>query len=610
MDATTIRDLQVAHTAREAWDALPTNVLDKTGRDRDFVELLKEKLAPGAATIQIALGQVTLPQFIHAFFEAAAPLVEMLKEILELFKRAGATTGPEHWRLKFDDYEVDLEHFKRSMELVARVPGYVEHPAFNWAQGWAFVRLLEKDGSGWGALQGVFNGIHLAVSDYVRPWIAAYETHYLPLPVELEPPQDAPAWIHAFWGCIRRATAELQVARLAGKNAALDAARKVSFRRTDSDAFALDSICANESDYWLRTLVVMYASALEQSDVQMALAPDMDRFLAEIPVERHFIESDVNALVEFLDLPIWQRRYEFYAAWIGSRLVAACEKHTLTVCHDDGAITLPFKETRLAHISSAAPERALISERRTELANPVSKDRVEGVQPDYGFWKLTPVEQCDLVVEVKHYKRAAVARWVDVFIDYAAAHPNAKVAIVNYGAPGVALDSVPSAIASRCHLIGNLRPGNAIALEELNALVREAVGAPGRLGPDGRVLSATVVLLDVSASMQLDEGVTRSLLSDLVAEFAASNIAVANTKLRGLWSADEEGIEKAIEFGFGGDTELDVVIGDLLRSFDRVIVITDDDGRTCIDLDTFHARDLLDYCETSHQAMEIRLLDK
>jgi hypothetical protein len=349
----------------------------------------------------------------------------------------------------------------------------------------------------------------------------------------------------------------------------------------------------------------MYASALEQPDVQAELAPDMDRFLANIPREVHFVDSDVNALIEFLNLPIWQRRYEFYAAWVGARLVAACDGHTLTICHDNGAITLPFKETKLAHITSSAPERVLISERRTSLASPASKHRVAGVQPDYGFWQLAPAEQCDLIVEVKHYKRAAVASWVDVFTDYAAAHPKAKVLIVNYGPPGSAINNVPNEIANRCYLIGNLRPDNPIALENLEELVREAVGAPLRLGTDGRVLSKNVVLLDVSASMQLSGDAARSVLSSLVAEFDAFKIGVANTELAGLWEADEAGIEKAVEFGIGGSTELNAVINNLLRSFDKVIVVTDEGGRTSIDLRTFHAKDLLHHCELSHQVMEI-----
>lgn len=602
MDTTALDGLRGARTALEAWNALPPTLLDKDGRDKEFVALLADGLSAGEASIEAALQRVSLSEFIRAFMGAAMPFVEMMKDIFALFEKAGADTGPENWRLQFDDGQsLDLDHFRKSIETFYRSAGAVEYPALTFMQAWDLFSLLRKDELGNETLGLLFrSGAWQVVPAAVQSWTQHYETTYGSLPQSLAPLPENPAWVHALWGVIVIALARLRDAGIAGRIAAAQALRVAGFKRADDDAFALRSICQNETDYWLRSLVVLYASVRQQPDVQVQLAGEVDRFLAPVPRRIEIVECTLGVLIEFLELPIWKRRYEFYAAWVGARLVAACEGHAVEVFHDNGAITLPFKETRLAHVRSSSPELFLIAEKRTDLASPPSGQRTGAVQPDYAFWQTDPIETCRLVVEVKHYKKGAARAWKGVFEDYAAAHPHATVLIVNYGPPGASIGLVPVGIADRCRLIGDLRPGNEEALGQLEAWVRHTVGTAPHAG-----LHDTMILLDVSSSMPYRPSQVQDVLRHVAATHRATKVGVANTALLESWEADADGIALASHYAPSGATDLDPVIRTLLEEFGKVVLVTDDEGRGLLDSSGLRLDDLACGLSQDHRLVEV-----
>ena len=154
------------------------------------------------------------------------------------------------------------------------------------------------------------------------------------------------------------------------------------------------------------------------------------------------MKADVSMadLESVLSLPIWKKRYELYSVWIATEIIRALEGHDVKIHHDNGRMDFGFHETEVATVRSSPGPFRLVSERRVPLAKPKGKGRTAGVQPDHGLWKVEGSEDvCHLAVEVKHYKKEARGKFVDVFEDYARAIPDGEVYLVNHGPTGRAI---------------------------------------------------------------------------------------------------------------------------------------------------------------------------
>src|SRR5690606_3457300 len=86
--------------------------MEVDGRDAELAEALRCQLDASANSLTEALDGASTSDFIRAFFTVAMPFVDMLKDLLRFFERARAKHGPQQWRIVFDDYCADLEHFR------------------------------------------------------------------------------------------------------------------------------------------------------------------------------------------------------------------------------------------------------------------------------------------------------------------------------------------------------------------------------------------------------------------------------------------------------------------------------------------------------------------
>jgi len=197
-------------------------------------------------------------------------------------------------------------------------------------------------------------------------------------------------------------------------------------------------------------------------------------------------------------LPVWQRRHEVYAVWIAAQIVHFLPYKRTEVHHDNGAIVFAFKKTKLATAKMPGAEVVLYGERKQPLDHPIGAGRRRNVQPDFGLWaECGSQTRCLLIVEVKHYAKAAPRKFSEVLIDYARAHPEAEVVLVNYGPTTDMLDQLDEPedpVAPRCHHIGQLTPLDRNACDRLAGLVQKALKEiESRAGH---------LLIDISGSMQ------------------------------------------------------------------------------------------------------------
>lgn len=181
------------------------------------------------------------------------------------------------------------------------------------------------------------------------------------------------------------------------------------------------------------------------------------------------------------------------------------------------------------------------------------------------------------MVEVKHYKRRSRKNFRSALVDYASAHPEAHVVLVNYGQVGERFGDLPSSVRDRREMIGDLTPENSSALAHLRELVRAAVGDPVPAQPVymADAGAGAILAVDVFGSMRaiLGSGTFR----DFVEPHQEEKIVLIDNSVRTTVTGRE--IHRWLaENKLGAATSLIGPIEQLLAQRAAVVLLTDRDG--------------------------------
>jgi hypothetical protein len=252
----------------------------------------------------------------------------------------------------------------------------------------------------------------------------------------------------------------------------------------DENGYVPGTIAQHETNYWLRNAVRRLAYAQRRTDVDLARIGDaLPAVTAPLGRRPFNVRGSHRVLQKIFELPVWKERHSLYAVWIVTEIINGCYGHDVILHHDNGTVTFAFTKTLVATIATAEPPRHLYSERRVPLPNPVGDHKLKGAQPDYSLWRsVGDSERCDLVVEVKHYKRAARRLFSNVMTNYANARPVALVELASHGPIGDPAKGVDPQISDRFRPLAQLTPQNACSRRALRALVRSAVGESLKAG--------------------------------------------------------------------------------------------------------------------------------
>ncbi len=556
--------IAVARTALEAWKQLEAKGgIERDGRDADFVHELTEALRPGADTIEQALAMATIDQFVAAMFETIGPFAAIYTDILAFFGRAGAKDGKAAWTLQLGEVPFDLEHFVQFVETAQTVLGVRRLKMLTGSTAWTFRHAL--NGS---------SGVSALPSDVIH-WCERWdEGTYAAYPASLTPARIAPELGDA----AAIANAALQTIRSVSQFR--DDPTKLVTARTPIELAPLGGLGAIEiadldKDLWLRSVIVGLGHAVVASEAErMRIAAAVAAVIGGLPSVP--VPSPMSQLEKLVSLPAWKHRYDLYAVWVATAILGALPDHPLEIHTDRGALPFAFKSHLLATVETLEGETFLHSERKSKLADPRGKGRKKNVQPDYGLWR--PNAECRLVIEVKHYKTADKRRFSEVMADYADAHPDAEVLLVNYAGTGDILDIMPgvdAGVRDRCHHIPHLTPHNFASIDRFRQMVLDAVGPP----PPRPVRQ--LVLLDVSASMMpaLSGGRNSVAASWLQSDEVDPDCEVVFVDTMECWRGSvEQAVDQLHVFAGNRGTSLSPVALQLLEDTDLLLVATDGDG--------------------------------
>ncbi|MGY3478737.1 hypothetical protein [Bradyrhizobium ottawaense] len=575
-------DAPIYRDSLSAWRALSSiGGLELAGRDEDLVAQLKQRIDPDAESLELALTKAPVAQFVAALLATIQPFAAMFRDILSFFEKAGARYGQTEWRLSVGDEVVEFKHFEEFVEQWSSINFDIDVPALDRAHAFAVNDVRVKPGD----YDYLRNGdpeddgpIVVGIPD-VDEWFAAYHVgHYLPLPRSLAPETQPPGLDDA----ARVIMAALHIIDQRGltQDEMLEEHRARSFHSDPSDAFHPWTIAQSETDFWLRSEVQYLANLrAEPYEKRMAFGAELQRTYATFGRRRFSSTVDVRSLERILSLPAWRKRYEFYGVWVATQIIGALDDHQVTIKHDNGVLRFAFNETRLADIASSRPLLSLYSERRSPLIDPVGKTRKKAAQPDFSIWTHdSKGAMCVLVVEVKHYKKESTANFGAALVDYAKAHPKAKIVLVNYGPATGDYSALWGADKERCIVIGNLNPDMLAKKSTFRELIRGVVGGPvSYASPDTALGTSKAIAIDVSASMSsiLESDWFWGLVG--LPEYEGLNFFLVDREVRG--KVERKHLQDWIrQEKLGPTTSLLAPIVELLKTHETVTLVTDEDG--------------------------------
>lgn len=490
-------DIAMLTTASEIWEFLRVQGgTDLVRYDTELEDELRRRLhlPDGKLDDLLARHPVTVEAFVHAFFRCAQPFVNMMSDLLAMFERANATEGSHNLNVEFDFGEghaglkFDLEHFRRWIEIWRQVLRLTETELWDYRSLWGLNDVMRARFDTLGGFR------ETVVGTAVSSWMAAYMDGIWPLPLP-EPPQTgfadldpllARAW--NVWTDVFEATSGLAPDRRALRESRFDEDRAGDERPRAIGELSPRFLRGVDSDHWAGSFAVgAYAHAEHIRSLNATgaaayaadLASDLQNAFDRVPTVQAQVHTLVRALQDFLRLPLWERRYELYSAWVSTQIVAALKEYGVRIHQDNGVLTFAFSGTHLATCDSLIPHLHIWAEMRSPLENPKGEGRKNAIQPDYTLLvdPLTARGSAVLVVECKQYLQASAEKFAAALDDYARGRPTAKIVLVNYGpARAEIADRVEDPeLRTRVHVIGGLRPGNTTALKAFYELVRQAV---------------------------------------------------------------------------------------------------------------------------------------
>jgi hypothetical protein len=227
--------------------------------------------------------------------------------------------------------------------------------------------------------------------------------------------------------------------------------------------------------------VILYVEALpmaERDKASLRAAEILADILDHVPAIPGVEETVERSFLDLINFPVWQRRHEVYAVWVGSRIMRALPDHCRDWHPDGDTLRFPFSGAHLATLESALGDVQFWTEMRTSLDGATGVFGRKAIQPDFRLVSV-PLHRNDatiLVVECKQYKRGVSSWFAGALDDYSLGCPGASVVLVNYGdIPGGTLARVDASRQDRCHVIAKMRPDHPEALAHFDDIVRESV---------------------------------------------------------------------------------------------------------------------------------------
>jgi hypothetical protein len=460
-------------TARDLWTHMTTQGgLQPEAWDDELVSALREDLCLGDGHFadELDARAITIERLAMSLLGQIGPFTSMMSDLLTLLAQHGVKETDDRAEIVFDfgaereRLGFDLEDFRRTQVVWERAMA----PAIdaNWlaANAIPLVDLLEAASDPpfdvWNSPAGAWDADYRAG----RRWPPAHPT--MPATGDAELDHELRR-VSAVWAAL--------IGEFSGRAPTRDGLDDIMAM---SDPFA-QTVASWEHDFFLRRMwqaILRLADPTQRTADFATLAGDLAAYFEDRPYRLVLSTVPVDRLLDLLDLPVWKRRHELYAAWVLTEIVAAVpERADVRLVHAaPGVLKFPFAPTRMAEIGGSEEPVVIWSELRSPLTDPVGKGRENNIQPDYTILAGSETaEDSVLEIECKQYKKPATTSFANALTDYARGRPKAHVVLVSHGplTEAAVRAKVKDDVRDRTAAIGHLHPHGAKARERFRDIV-------------------------------------------------------------------------------------------------------------------------------------------
>jgi hypothetical protein len=434
---------------------------------------------------QLQAKSVPVEKFLDAFFLAIAPYSRMMGDLLAFFEstrafesstgvmRVAFDFGRKIEGLQFDltSFRIWVRHFEQVRDLRQS-----DEPAWNHDYLTQLCKIVE------GAAAEAGDRTKIGADNAaLTEWLLTYQEGTWPekslLPPDTPPgaSRDALDLSWDLWLAVVAGSSS--IGRTRAKLGAITwQSREPTDAALDHDPWVLRLL--DSMDWAARMASSLYAIAASGDALQL-LGDGLHKLINQMPRRPISLERRIARFEALLSLPLWKRRPDLYAAWIGARIAA--EAGPFARVHSiNGMLRYSFAGTHLATLRPAAGAPLFLwAELRSPLSSPKGRRRLRGIQPDYSVQRepITYPESSLLVVECKQYLKSSPKSFAAALTDYARGRPSAQVLLVNYGpADNSISDRIDVDVRERTFIIGDMRPGSQASLEQFSSLVQSALG--------------------------------------------------------------------------------------------------------------------------------------
>lgn len=474
----------------DLWKYLKSNGgLDIKNYDSYIIEELQSELSlpiGKAFEKQLKDENITIENFIIAFFKIVEPFSEMMSDLLLMFEKAGAKTSNNNLDIEFNfdnvksDLKFDLESFRKWVNVWRRVKNKYNANLWNIESIWSLSRIFGERN-------------FRSQNPILRRWLIEYNERMLWPDFMLNLPKCSDTYLCQLinrtwnlWSTIVKESTKLTKDRRKLHEKYLHN-RELYEQNENKYSWNPLLLAQIDHDCWSGSFAERVFNTIEElenldpvrkEEYASQLINDLEQLFSKIPTIE--LEEDViiNDLKDFLSLPIWKKRYELYSVWISSQIIESLKDNPYRVHTYNESILFSFSGTHLATFDNFTPRLHIWSELRSPLENPVGKGRKKAIQPDYSLITdpVTNFETSILVIECKQYKTPSKKNFVNALTDYAKGRINSNVILVNYGKINdEILNEIPIELRNRTFLIGNMRPMSSESISRFNKIVRDSI---------------------------------------------------------------------------------------------------------------------------------------
>lgn len=594
-------------TSWELW----TFLREKAGLDdRNYDIQIAEELCKGLGIPlpcrdikrELQERSISIELFIGAFLKAIQPYAQMMSDLCKFFYVHGVKKTNKEMKILFDfgkgpeDLGFHLEHFREVLFRYTKICKSVAIYGWNHDTLWLLVRVFEDSRS------------YEPVDSNAKDWLSSYGQNRefrFPLPtLPTTEVQQIDLWLHRAWHVWATITLECakygpqrdglrQHAKRMGNQLTendIDSKELVDFKEWDvKTLFSLDNDRWPESmlrglfGFTEKILEIPETSRVEEAQTTIQ---QIQQLFSKLPRWVGKKEILTKELLELLNLPIWNRRYELYQTWVLTQIDKALDVYERTIHHVNGELTLRFSGTHIGTLETGKGRIFIWSELRSPLTNPLGEGRKGHIQPDYSlaFEPVTAPSQTVVAIECKQYRKANSKNFAAALVDYARGRPNAKVILVNYGGiPETVFDKVYNNLRTRLSIVGYFRPDKLEQKEIFRQTLLASVPKPVVREGRRRVVEKwqfDLVGVDVSASMRgpLSEERVFIMLQMLVHFCPSAELLAIDNKVKKKWANAESGLEELLSMSRDGGTNLPEALS--AHNLERSVVLTDNHGRS------------------------------